>query len=136
MTMGTMQRVGKTATTIRTDANNWTAVTYHDTTVVEFNDDYVILRTGGWETATTKARMNQASNQFNLGYCVNQTKFVWYVSTHKPWNGESYEWVSNEEMEGSKVIIDRKTLKLIYNDSDLKHEKWESALRYIGYLKA
>jgi hypothetical protein len=34
---------------------------------------------GRTETATTKLRMNQASNQFNLGFSVYQKDYRWYV---------------------------------------------------------
>ena len=54
-------------------------VAYHSTKVVEFDDKKIVLRTGGWKTATTKARMNQASNQFNLGYSVYVDKGQWFV---------------------------------------------------------
>ena len=56
-----------------------TAVRYHDTNVVAFNDDFIILNTGGYRTPTTKRRMNQASLQYNLGFSVYQADFTWYV---------------------------------------------------------
>lgn len=118
--MASMQTIGKTATTIRTDPNGWTNITYHATTVVTFNNRYVILRTGGWRTATTKARMNQASNQYGLGYQVSQMDFKWYVN--------------DEEMKGSKIIIDRKTGKILYNALDSKCKKWIDVLKKIGYF--
>jgi hypothetical protein len=51
-----------------------TQVWYHSTCVVEFDKDVIKLCTGGWRTATTKTRMNQASNQFGLGYSVYQKR--------------------------------------------------------------
>jgi len=59
--------------------NGDTVVTYHGTEVVRFNQLLVFLNTGGWKTATTKLRMNQASNQFDLGFQVFQSKHEWYV---------------------------------------------------------
>lgn len=44
----------------------------------------IILNSGGWTTATTKTRMNQVANQYNLGYHVYQEKHEWYVD----WKGE------------------------------------------------
>jgi hypothetical protein len=67
------------ATTIRHDADG-THVVYHATAVVTIhNNGDVTLRTGGWRTATTKARMNQAANQFRLGFTVYQSRFDWFV---------------------------------------------------------
>lgn len=55
-------------------------VTYHDTIVIEFDDNQIILNTGGYKTTTTKRRMNQASKQFSLGIEVFQRKREWYVT--------------------------------------------------------
>ena len=59
--------------------NSITSVCYHNTEVVKITDDEIILDTGGWYTATTKRRMNQASLQYNLGFAVYQVNFSWYV---------------------------------------------------------
>lgn len=85
--MGQTYKLGRTATTVATE-DHVTRVTYHHTVVVEFTDKYIVLRTGGWKTVTTKARMNQASNQFDLGYQVSQSNFIWYVS----FKGKSIEF--------------------------------------------
>ena len=76
--MSQTQTVGKHATAIH-GANGYQIVTYHKTNVVKWNTDQIILDTGGWKTVTTKMRMNQTSNQFDLGYHVHQTKGRWYV---------------------------------------------------------
>ena len=134
--MGQTQTVGKTATTIKTDSRGWTAITYHSTTVVEFNARYVILRTGGWRTATTKARMNQAASQFGLGYSVSQTDFQWYVAAWEQSEGGTRYNMHGEALQGSEVIIDRKTGKILFNGSALNYPKWTDMLKKIGYLKA
>ena len=64
-----MDRVGKVHTKIGHDGGIVT-IKYHATNVVTFNDKEIVLRTGGWKTKTTKARMDQASNQFGLGYSI------------------------------------------------------------------
>lgn len=61
------------------EAGGMTHVQYHETNVVSFNAQEVVLRTGGWATATTKLRMNQAASQFNLGFRVAQKKGQWFV---------------------------------------------------------
>jgi hypothetical protein len=72
--------VGKHATTVKTDADGVIRITYWSTPVVTVDGDYVTLRAGGWHTVTTKARMNQASHQFNLGYSVFQKNYEWFVT--------------------------------------------------------
>lgn len=80
--MPTMDKIGKTATTVGTSHGGWHIVTYHDTQVVRWNEreNVVILDSGGWKTFTTKTRMNQTSNEYCLGYRVFQNNHKWYVS--------------------------------------------------------
>ena len=60
--------------------DNTLSVVYHNTEVVKvINNEQVILNNGGFYTATTKRRMNQASLQYNLGFSVYQSDFTWYV---------------------------------------------------------
>ena len=81
--MGQQHTIGRTATTVKTK-DGLTRIQYHSTVVVEFDQEQIRLDSGGWQTATTKSRMNQASNQFDLGYRVFQKDFEWrvYVSQH------------------------------------------------------
>jgi len=75
-----------------------TIVTYRGTPVVVFDDSKIELNTGGWKTATTKTRMNQASNQYDLGYQVVQKGGEWFV---KQVNGQTIPF------EGNSLIINR-----------------------------
>ena len=59
--------------------NGMGTVIYHRTPVVHWDKDKIVLDTGGWFTNTTKLRMNQASNQYGLGYSVYQKAHQWYV---------------------------------------------------------
>ena len=77
--MAQMQTVGTHKTNIVT-LEGLTSVIYHNTAVVQFNRDKIILNSDGWETATTKTRMNQASYQYSLGFDVYQVDFSWYVN--------------------------------------------------------
>ena len=77
--MAQMQTVGTHKTNI-VILEGLTSVVYHNTAVVQFNDKEIILNSGGWETATTKTRMNQASRQYSLGFDVYQVDFSWYVN--------------------------------------------------------
>lgn len=77
--MAQQNHLGKTATTISNDGIH-TIITYHSTQIVKFNENEIILNSGRWNTQTTKTRMNQASNQFGLGYTVFQKDFEWFVN--------------------------------------------------------
>lgn len=78
--MNKYNKIGKTATSVITDLDGVIRVVYHNTNVVTVAPDKsVILYTGGYQTKTTKARMNQASHQFDLGYSVYQKDHDWYV---------------------------------------------------------
>ncbi len=83
--MARQDTIGTTATTVAIDADGVTRVIYHSTCVVAIyppnkdGDRLVALDSGGWRTATTKLRMNQASNQFGLGFRVFQKAGEWFV---------------------------------------------------------
>lgn len=77
------------STRVFTDTDGYTKVIYHDTTVVAFNADWVVLDTGGFYSSTTKTRMVQASHQFDLGYHVYQQDHVWYLVVDK---GNGLDW--------------------------------------------
>ena len=76
--MAQQDRIGTHKTTIYREGE-FTKVKYHYTDVVSFNDEEIILKTGGYKTNTTKTRMNQTSRQFNLGFTVYQKDWQWYV---------------------------------------------------------
>lgn len=81
--MATMSKIGKTATSIERKNGGLVSVRYHSTEVVRVAaDGTVTLNTGGWRTVTTKARMNQAANEFGLPYSVYQEKGDWFVALH------------------------------------------------------
>lgn len=84
--MSQTSRVGKTATkifkTVEWNGNGAFSVTivqYHDTAVVTFCDEWIKLNSGGWRTKTTKLRMNQTANQFDLNFDVFQKDYQWFV---------------------------------------------------------
>ena len=69
-------------------------VYYHNTRVVFVSGKYITLNTGGWPTVTTKLRMNQAANQYDLGYQVYQKNYDWFVEFKGetiPFNGDTIE---------------------------------------------
>jgi len=53
---------------------------YHQTSVAEKQQNKIRLDTGGWQTRTTKIRMNQFSNEFCGGaFSVYQKNHDWFV---------------------------------------------------------
>lgn len=76
--MAQQHQIGSHRTNIF-QGDGYTCVKYHNTNVVKFNDNKIVLNSGGWWTPTTKNRMNQTSNQFGLGFRVFQKDFVWFV---------------------------------------------------------
>lgn len=57
------------------------AIRLHDTNVVTFKKDKIILDSGGWRTNTTKARINQYSP-----FTVYQKDFDWFVVVNNDWS--------------------------------------------------
>ena len=75
--------------------NSITSVCYHNTEVVKITDNKIILNSGGWLTATTKRRMNQASLSYGLGFSVYQVNFSWYVD----YKGDTIPFEDNMELD-------------------------------------
>ncbi len=87
--MSQQSTIGKLATTIATDTEGVMRVTYHNTPVVTvYPNGRIDLDSGGWFTVTTKTRMNQASNQFGLGFYVFQKAYHWFVDI----DGHTIDW--------------------------------------------
>jgi len=59
---------------------NLTEIIYYSTKIVSFNNDKIILDTGGHFTPTTKRRINQTSQMFNLDFEVIQKNWQWIVT--------------------------------------------------------
>lgn len=81
----------KTATKVikrELNGREYTAIKYHDTEVVVFSAGAILLDSGGWRTNTTKNRMNQASNDYSLGFNVYQQKREWFVD----FGGETFKF--------------------------------------------
>ena len=72
------QKIGNHKTKIekipQSNGYNITIVTYHNTDIVKIQESRqkitVTLDTGGWDTLTTKRRMNQVSQYYGLGFHV------------------------------------------------------------------
>jgi hypothetical protein len=84
----------KVATSVYRDVHDDICIKYHTTIVVRITRRGVFLDSGGWETVTTKRRMNQASDEFDLGFYVFQKNFDWFVS----YKGEEIPFESGMEL--------------------------------------
>lgn len=105
-----MSELAKCATTWAgdpeaTDPRAGLVVTYHQTAIVRADKESILLDTGGYKTATTKKKMNQAARQFGLDFYVTQERGVWLVVVA----GQ----ISNE-MKGATLQINRATGYAIY----------------------
>jgi hypothetical protein len=84
--MSQTHTIGTHATTVAKYKDGFD-VTYWSTCVVSYrkqdDKETIKLRHNGYQTATTKLRMNQTANQYNLPYQVYQEKFQWYLSVNK-----------------------------------------------------
>ncbi len=67
--MPTMDKLSPYATTIAA-CGDLTVITYHSTQIVAFDRHNITLRTGGWDSVTTRRKMNQAAIHFDLPFRV------------------------------------------------------------------
>jgi heme/copper-type cytochrome/quinol oxidase subunit 2 len=74
------RKIGKHKTTVTRVKDNVT-VRYWYTDVVTANllTGDVTLNTGGWQSVTTKARMNQTAAEYNMGFSVYQKNWQLFV---------------------------------------------------------
>ena len=84
------------ATTIET-VDGWTRMVYHNTCVAKCDpvNRQFVLNTGGYKTVTTKKRINQFFDMFDIPYYITQRDFEWFV-VYKGTNKE-VDFVNNRE---------------------------------------
>ena len=60
-------------------------VRLHGNKIAEVGDDFVAIFDGGWQTNTTKSRLNVIINEFCNGLTdgVFQKNFKWFISDNK-----------------------------------------------------
>ena len=67
-------------TEVRTDDNNESRVFLHGNHIATVTDDDMMIMDGGWQSNTTKSRLNALCDAFCVtGEGVFQKDFVWYV---------------------------------------------------------
>jgi len=65
--------------------DNYSSVWLHNNKIAEIHNDCVVVMDAGWQTVTTKSRINAILRAYNLP-TVYAKKYVWYVGDSK-WHG-------------------------------------------------
>ena len=77
------------------NCNDMTYVYLHGNHICTLGDDFVKIFDGGWQSNTTKSRLNAIINQFCNAFTdgVFQKDFVWYVMD----SGKQYQFINGYE---------------------------------------
>ena len=82
----------------------------HGNKIAEIGDDYMTIFDGGWQSKTTKSRLNALCTEFCMsGEYVFQKDFLWYV--------RKYVGIARND-EGNPVMTDDGHMTAVYNDDD------------------
>jgi len=77
-------------TEVKTDNANMSRVFLHGNHIATIGDNFIQIFDGGWQTATTKSRLNALLFAHGIDDHVFQKKGEWFVST----NGETVKFTS------------------------------------------
>lgn len=55
----------------------------HGNLIAEKSSDFILVRDAGWQTNTTKSRLNAILSAFAPGKVIYQSKFQWYINQEK-----------------------------------------------------
>ena len=68
-------------TEVIADHDGVSRVYLHGNKIAEVGDNFIVLMDGGWQSNTTKSRLNAILREHGCpGECVFQEKFQWFVS--------------------------------------------------------
>jgi len=71
----------RSANTDVVNADGISVVLLHGNKIAEVGDNFIRLFDGGWQTNTTKSRLNAILQEHGCpGECVFQKKFEWFVT--------------------------------------------------------
>ena len=75
----------KDNTSVTVDVNGFCHVYLHGNKIAEIGNDSLTILDGGWQTNTTKSRLNALINSLCDGYTcgVYQHKFEWFITDDK-----------------------------------------------------
>lgn len=100
----------------------------HNTEIMTVHpDDSLTLRTGGWETLTTKERLNRYLPPRVRVYQENR---IWYLNTSAP-NGEQFLFEDGMRVSQDGAILSKQTLEA---EQPLEAERLEKAKRKVDRL--
>lgn len=88
-----------------TDREGNTHLKLHNTVVASFNDQWITLRTGGWDTKLTRGRIEWASQNFDLGFSIYRDHGDTFVEFHGRW-----------PFDGNKLSLNRQTFEVVEGD--------------------
>ena len=116
----------KYATVEFTD-NGINYVVYHKTAVVKDTINEIILNSGGWETKTTKDRINAYAYENNLPFRVYQKDFEWFVTYDNkcyPFEDNMIitKWVNVVNVDYEPINADEKETKRYYKNIVTQNE--------------
>ena len=106
-------------TEVRTDDANISRVFLHGNHIATIDDDSMMIMDGGWQSNTTKSRLNALCDAFCIaGERVFQKDFTWYVrhfvgkingesvfKTNLFTNGYTFAWWSKLKKSGVKPTL-------------------------------
>lgn len=70
------------------EESNVSLVRLHGNLIAEIDDDSIKVYDGGWQSNTTKSRLNAILSEHGVaGECVFQKNFEWFV---RLWNGTEF----------------------------------------------
>ena len=71
---------GGNTTVMINENNNKAKVFLHGNLIAEVCNEFVAIFDGGWQTVTTKSRLNALCNELATGFSVFQKNWNWFVS--------------------------------------------------------
>ena len=77
-------------TEVKTDADNISSVFLHGNLIAKIGENFIQIFDGGWQTATTKSRLNALLFAHGIDDHVFQKNFEWFVAT----NGNTVKFTS------------------------------------------
>jgi hypothetical protein len=81
----------KLANTMVTTVNDVSHVFLHGNKIAEIGENFIVLMDGGWQSNTTKSRLNAILSEHGCpGECVFQKNWQWFVNV----NGATVDFFS------------------------------------------
>ena len=75
-------------TKVVTTTDGYSHVYLHNNHIATISDDSIVMYDGGWQSNTTKSRLNAILSTHGVdGECVFQKNFEWFV---RLWNGTEF----------------------------------------------